>query len=308
MQTLRISLRAITGFAVALPALALTTPAIAQTDPVELPPLPTPVDAGPAAVEKALPTNLPRPTFETETTTGPDGIETITRTRRIERTTPYPESVDRERYVQQPGYAPYPGGPAAPTPVVFNREQWLDECRRRTDGRSEKEKGGIIGGLLGAVAGGIIGNRVASGERLAGTLIGAGTGGLAGLALGNVIGGGRKDDRYDCEAALDGYLAQPNTTFASRSIPSPGYTYPAYAPAYGYAPAYTGQYAYSAGCGCQQPQIAWVPVQTEQRQRVIVRETVREELVPGTRIIPPPPSPKLIEQQPAPLPVKMIKQ
>lgn len=299
-----------TGLAVALPALALAAPAIAQVDPVDLPPLPAPVNAGPAAVETSLPADLPRPTIETETTVGADGVETITRTRRIERPAPYPDTAQAGQYYQQTGYAPYPGGPVAPAPVVLDREQWIDECRRRTDGRSEKEKGGIIGGLLGAVAGGIIGNVVAgSGDGLAGTLIGAGTGGLGGLLLGGLIGGGKKNDRYDCEAALDGYLAQPNATFASRSIPAPAYAYPAY----GYAPAYTGQYAYSAGCGCQQPQVAWVPVQTQQRQRVIVRETVREELVPGTRVIPPAPRPikgpaPLPIKGAAPRPVKMIKQ
>lgn len=236
-----------TGLAVALPALALATPAIAQVDPVDLPPLPAPVNAEPAAVETALPADLPRPTFETETIVGADGVETITRTRRIERPAALPQTAEG---------APYPGGPVAFAPLALDREQWIDECRRRIDGRSRKKR-----------------------------------------------------DRYDCEAALDGYLAQPNATFASRTIPAPGYAYPAY----GYAPAYTGQYAYSAGCGCQQPQVAWVPVQTQQRQRVIVRETVREELVPGTRIIPPAPRPikgpaPLPIKGTAPRPVKMIKQ
>lgn len=310
MSKLRSSLRAITGVAVAVPALSLAAPAIAQA---ELPPVPAPVQAGPTEVRTVPPVPVapaPMPLgFEEETIIGPDGVETITRTRRIERSVRYPDTVQRERYVPQHNYAPYPGGPVAPAPVVFEREQWLQECRRRTSGRSEKEKGGIIGGLLGAVAGGILGNRIADGERLAGTLIGAGTGGLAGLLLGNLIGGGKKNDRYDCEAALDGYISQYGQPGAVRTIPYPaggyGYGYP------GYAPAYTGHYGYSSACGCQQPQVVWVPVQAQVRQRVIVRETVREERVPGTRIIPPAPSPKMIKSvprpAPAPRPVKMIK-
>lgn len=313
MPTLRPSLRAMTGLALAIPALSLAAPAMAQA---ELPPLPAPAQIGQVEVETVAPTataDLPRPSFDTQSTIGPDGVETITRTRRIERSVPYPETVKRGPFVQQHGYAPYPGAPAAPVGIVFEREQWLEECRRRTNGRSEKEKGGIIGGLLGAIAGGIIGNRVADGERLAGTLIGAGTGGLAGLLLGNIIGGGKKNDRYDCEAALDGYLAQYGQPGAARVIHGghPGYGYGhGYYP--GYAPAYTGHYGYSAACGCQQPLIAWVPVRTEVRQRVIVRETVREERIPGTRVIPPAPSPKLIKQAPrpvpAPRPTKLIKQ
>ncbi len=312
MSTLRSSLRAMTGLAVALPALSMAAPAMAQA---ELPPLPVPSQVGPTEVRTVPPVPVAptaRPLgYEEETIVGPDGVETITRTRRIERSVPYPGNVQRERYAPQQAYprhyAPYPGGPVGHAPVVFEREQWLQECRRRTSGRSEKEKGGIIGGLLGAVAGGIIGNRVADGERLAGTLIGAGTGGLAGLLLGNLIGGGKKNDRYDCEAALDGYISQYGQPGAARTIPYPagGYGYP------GYAPAYTGQYGYSAACGCQQPQVVWVPVQTEVRQRVIVRETVREERIPGSRYIPPAPSPKMIKQvprpAPAPRPVKMIK-
>jgi len=308
MPTLRSSLRAMTGLAVALPALSLAVPAMAQS---ELPPLPVPAQIEPVEVQSVPPiptANLPRPSFDTESTVGPDGVETITRTRRIERSTPYPNTVKRGPFIQQNayphGHTTYPGGPVGPAPVVFEREQWLEECRRRTSGRSEKERGGIIGSLLGAVAGGIIGNRVAgSGERLAGTLIGAGTGGLGGLLLGNLIGGGKKNDRYDCEAALDGYTSQYGQPGAARTVAYPG-GYP------GYAPAYTGHFGYSSACGCQQQQVVWVPIRTEVRQRVIVRETVREERIPGARIIPRP-SPKMIKQTPrpvpAPRPVKMIK-
>ena len=79
--------------------------------------------------------------------------------------------------------------------------------------------------------------------------------------------------------------------------------YPAY-PAYAYAPAYTYSYA-------PPQQIVYVPIRYEQQQRVVVRETVREEIyeVPGaTRVIEervPAPSPKMIKQ---PRPIKSIKQ
>ncbi|BDI59795.1 hypothetical protein [Qipengyuania nanhaisediminis] len=249
------------------------------------------------------------PTTEeyTETTVGADGVETITRTRRIERmghpaTSAHPAYPAATYY--QTAYAPAAG--------VFEREEWIAECEERTDGRGDREKGGIIGGLLGAIAGGIIGNRVADGERLAGTLIGVGAGGLAGGLLGSLIGGGR-DERgeYDCEAALDAYLSQHGqghampVRYAARSIPA---SYPAYAPAapaygygYSYAPAYNYGYTY------QPPQqVVYVPVRYEQPQRVIVRETVREETVPGAaRTIPAPP--RAAPPTPAPRQPRYIK-
>ncbi len=270
-------------------AAAMTLPAVAQAQAY-----PAPEPMSPAEVETLPPEYQTAPVTQesTETTVGPDGVEVITRTRRIERSAPYPG----EYQVQTAGPA-YPYAPAyAPTAAVFEREQWLEECDRRTNGRDDREKGGIIGTLLGAITGGIIGNRVAdAGDRLGGTLIGAGVGGLSGLILGNLIGGGRNDrGEYDCEAALDSYLSQygypgaPVTRVAARVIPAPAYGYaPAYAPpvqyGYGYAPAYSYTYA-------PPPQIVYVPVQYEQQQRVIVRETIREETVPGAaRVIPPPP-------------------
>ena len=282
--------RALSGIALAS-ALALSAGAQAQTY--------SPAPMSDAEVE-ALPAEYqtgPVTTETVETTVGVDGMETITRTRRIETRTPYPAAP----IGQQPGYGTpgYQYAGYAPASSVFEREQWVEECERRTSGRSNREKGGIIGGLLGAIAGGIIGNRVADGERLVGTLIGAGTGGLAGVVLGNLIGGGRDESgEYDCEAALDGYLSQygypgavPVQRYAVRSIPAP---YPAYAPPmqYGYAPAY--------GYSYQPPQqIVYVPVRYEQRQRVIVRETTRMETVPGAaREIPAPAT----EPRPAPEP------
>ncbi|MDY7096879.1 MAG: hypothetical protein SXU28_01950 [Pseudomonadota bacterium] len=315
MLNARNSIRTASGLALVSTALSMAAPAVAQDSMVKLPELPpvggtiarpgvtttttttTDVSTLPAEYRR-----LPVGEELSETTIGADGVETITRTRRIAArapATPVATQMPATQHYAHQGYYPVSYAPAA-APAVFSREQWLDECRRRTDGRSEREKGGIIGGLLGAIAGGIIGNRVADGERLAGTLIGAGTGGLAGLVLGNIIGGGKKNDRYDCEAALNGYMNQYGTQpvrVASRSIPAP-VAYPAYTyaqPTYAYAPAYT--YA-------QPQQVVLVPVQTQQQQRVLVRETVREEVIPGaTRSIPRAPSPKMIKQAPAPLPV-----
>lgn len=249
-----------------------------------------------------------------ETTIDANGVETVTRTRRIESAVPYqpaayPGAAPAQTQGHTPAYAPTGYAPAgyAPAATVFQRDQWLDECEARTNGRGNREKGGIIGGLLGAIAGGIIGNRVSDAERLGGTLIGAGVGGLGGLLIGSLIGGGR-DDRgnYDCEAALDSYLSQygygapyPAQRVASRSIPAPAYqAYPQPYPQQGYYPAPTYQsYGYTYA---PPQQIVYVPVEVQQQQRVIVRETVREELVPGAaRTIP---APRPIAQ-PLPRPV-----
>ena len=288
--------RTATAIGIATAVVALPAAASAQALPpmsdMEVQSLPPELQSGPVVEEF------------TETSVDENGVETITRTRRIESR--YPTTVE---YTQQaphaahnqtytPAYAPSHG--YAPAASVFQREQWIDECERRTNGRGDREKGGIIGSLLGAITGGIIGNRVADSERLGGTLIGAGVGGLGGLLLGNLIGGGRdRDGDYDCAAALDSYLSQygqpgyPVTRVASRTIPAPVYqapAYPAYAQPvqYSYAPAYSYTYA-------PPQQIVYVPVEYQQQQRVIVRETVREEVVPGaTRSIPAP--------QPVPVP------
>jgi len=165
-----------------------------------------------------------------------------------------------------------------PGPVVLERDGWINECNRRIDGRSEKDKAQLIGGLLGAIGGGILGNVLSDGNRLGGTLLGAGAGGLAGVGLGSLVGGGKKGGRYDCEAALDGYMAYYSHHGAIRAIP----------PGYGYA--HSGYYGYSEGCGCQQPQMVLVPIRHDVRQRVIVREETKEILVPG-KPVPHPPKP-----------------
>jgi len=142
-----------------------------------------------------------------------------------------------------------------------------------------------------------VGHEIAKvGDRTLGAVVGAGGGGLIGGLLGSLIGGGKKKDRYDCEAALDGYLSQygaPGARVAAREI---AYApYPA-APAYGYGYGYPANYGYSYA---PPPQMVMVPVRSEVQQQVVVRETVREETytVPGAaRVIPAPaPSPKMIK-------------
>ncbi len=258
----------------------------------------------------------------TETVIGEDGVETVITTRYITR---HGQTPTGHTGAVHGGYYP-----AAPHGAVFSREEWIAECRRRTDGLDGDGKGDVIGGLLGAVAGGIIGNRVADGNRLAGTLIGAGTGGLAGLAIGSLIDGDRDDD-YDCEDALDRYIEHYGDPSArSRVIPAHGYPHSyGYSYGYGYGAAHHGgHYGYAGGyypgCGCQ-AHITYIPVHYQQRQRVIVREEVTEQVIPG-KVIKLPPKvikqtkvikhPTKIVRQPTkvvpapsyrPAPVKMVK-
>ena len=364
MLSTRHTLHAAAGFA----ALALAVPAAAQD--ATLPPLPDLPPMGDSAIKapmpvstptttttrvrtlkpgmtsdeiKALPAQYRRLPVDEDVTTksvGADGVETITRTRRIvsaapvQTAAPPVPAAPATRYVQtyaQPAYAPvaypgaYPAGGYAPAaaPMVLNEESWIEECERRTRGRNRNDTGKIIGGLLGAIGGGVLGNRLWDSERLAGTLIGGGVGGLAGAVIGGLFGGGKKKDLYDCEAALNTYLEQYGQygapRVAARVIPAPAAAPVAY-PAYGYG--YAAQPTY------YQPAqtVVMVPVTTYQQQRVVVRETVREEtyevpaaartippappaprrVAPPTRV--PSPSPKLIKRVPAPAPSpKMIK-
>lgn len=280
-----------------LAALALVAlPAAAQGQNYDdLPPL----DA--AQVEQ-LPADLrtapvPARAPVTETVTVVDGVETVTRTRYI----PAPNAEPHAKgYIPQ-GYAPqyYPG--YATPPAVFEREQWIEECRRRTRGQSKDKTGLIIGGLLGAIGGGIAGYEIAgAGDRVLGTVLGVGGGGLIGGLLGSLFDGDKKKNLYDCEAALDSYLSAygaPGARIASREIAYPYPATPAYPYSYGYPQGYSYGYAYAPP-----PQVVLVPVRTEVQQQVVVRETTREETytVPGaSRVIPTPaprPSGKLIRQ------------
>lgn len=284
-----------------LAALALlAAPAAAQAqDYRDLPPLAPmgqnelrelPADMRSAPVP--APVTAIRPT---ETVTIVDGVETITRTRYINAPGVVPPGAPHQGYAPQyfpgQGYAPagYSYGYGA-APAVFERQQWIDECRRRTRGQSRDKTGLIIGGLLGAIGGGIAGYEIAgAGDRVLGTVLGVGGGGLIGGLLGSLFDGGRKKNLYDCEAALDSYLSAYGTPGASRVIAYPGH-------AYGYPQDYSYGYTYAPP-----PQVVLVPVRTEVQQQVVVRETVREEAytVPGaTRVITErAPSGKLIRQR-----------
>ncbi|WP_298306445.1 hypothetical protein [uncultured Erythrobacter sp.] len=293
-------------------ATALPSTAFAQDIMPDMPEVEVLSEAETRTLPVDLQTAPTRSAMDGEVSIGADGVETITRTRRITRAVPAADSanawVEREEYATpvhtrhySHAYAPAAYAPGA---QVFQREQWVAECERRTDGHRGRKKGGIIGGLLGAIAGGIIGNRLWDSERLAGTLIGVGAGGIGGALLGGLIGGGRNDrGEYDCEAALDAYLSQYShgaPRIAARTIPAPAPVYaapPVYAPpAYGYGYA-APQYYYAPP-----QQITYVPIDYQQRQRVIVRETVREEVIPGARReIPAPPPPR---PMPAPRPIK----
>lgn len=278
-----------------LAALALALPVAAQAqDYSDLPPLAPMSQAQVQQLPSDMRTAPVRAQVE-ETVTVVDGVETITRTRRID--SPRPATTDGHgRMVGLPSPAAYPQQayvPAYAAPAVFERQQWIDECHRRTRGQNRDDTGLIIGGLLGAIAGGFAGYEIAgAGDRVLGTVLGVGGGGLIGGLLGSLFDDD-DDDRYDCEAALDSYLSTygaPGARVASREI-----AYPAYG--YGYPAGYSYGYTYAPP-----PQMVLVPVRTEVQQQVVVRENVREEsyTVPGAiRVIPDPaprPSPKMIKQ------------
>lgn len=284
--------------ALPLAALALALPAMAQAqDYSSLPPL-TPLGADEVRTlppeYRTAPAAAQTMARTTETVTTADGVETITRTRRIEAPRPAPAMAQ--------GHAPqgytHTHAPAiayGPAPVVFERDQWIEECRRRTAGRSRNDTGTIIGGLLGAIAGGVAGYEIAgAGDRVLGSVLGVGGGGLIGGLIGSLFNGDKRKNLYDCEAALDSYLTQygaPGTRIASREIAYPA---PAYSYGYGYPAGYGYGYSYAPP-----PQMVMVPVRSEMQQQVVVRETVREETytVPGAvRTIPAQrPSPKMIK-------------
>jgi len=318
MLSLRSTLRTATGMA----ALILAVPAAAQSETLpdlpELPAVSTKTVAAPVTVVmskeeiRTLPReyqSMPVARDTSLSTLGEDGVETITRTRRIASSAPvqthHYQTSNRAHYPTH--HAPVAYHAPAYAPMVLDREQWIAECERRTTGHNNKKKGGIIGGLLGAIGGGFAGHEIAgAGDRLGGALIGGGLGGLAGILLGNLIAGDGDDDDYDCETVLNTYLEQyskHSAYYAHHAAPVAHY------PAYGYGYAQTHAY-YPA-----RQTVVIVPVTTYQQQRVIVRETVREEIVEvegATRTIPPAPrpvaqpspSPKLIKRAPSP---KIIK-
>lgn len=278
---------------VSLAALALAVPGAVQAQNyADLPPL-SPMTEAEVRTLPAEYRTAPVMVQTEETVTTIDGVETITRTRRIDAARPAPTSPDgyARGYPQYQTYAP------AYAPAVFEREQWIEECHRRTRGQDRDNTGAIIGGLLGAIAGGFAGYEIAGvGDRVLGTVLGVGGGGLIGGLLGSIFDGDDDEDRYDCDAALDSYLSHygaPGPRIASREIAYP-------APAYGYGYGYPANYSY--GYTYAPPaQVVMVPVRSEVQQQVVVRETERYETytVPGAvREIPAPrPSPKMIKNR-----------
>ncbi|WP_017663764.1 hypothetical protein [Porphyrobacter sp. AAP82] len=233
-------------------------PPLAPMGQNELRELPADMRAAPSAA----PVTAIRPT---ETLTIENGVETVTRTRYINAPGAMPPPPPHQGYAPQ-GY----GYGYAAAPAVFERGQWLDECRRRTRGQNRDNTGLIIGGLLGAIGGGLIGGLIGS------------------------LFDDDDDDRYDCDAALDAYLSHYGTPGASRQIGG-------YGDNYGYA--YPQSYAYAYA-----QQMVMVPVRTEVQQQVVVRETIREETytVPGSTRIITDPAPR---PAPGPRPTKkMLRQ
>lgn len=286
---------------VSIAALALALPAAVQAQNYADLPLLTPMSE---AELRTLPADMraaPAPAVtDMETVTTVDGVETITRTRRIDAPRPLPAApaAPQHAYAPPQGYAFAAPMAYAAAPAVFERQQWIDECHRRTRGQNRDDTGKIIGGLLGAIAGGFAGYEIAGvGDRVLGTVLGVGGGGLIGGLLGSLFDGD-DEDRYDCEAALDSYLTQygaPGTRIASREIAYPAQGY-GYGYGYGYPAAYSYGYTYAPP-----PQMVLVPVRTEVQQQVVVRETERFETytVPGAvREIPAQrPSPKMIKNR-----------
>jgi len=179
--------------------------------------------------------------------------------------------------------------------TLAEREAWLADCRVLMAGAGgyssyndyyrDDADGGLIGGLLGAVAGGFAGNRIADGDRLAGTLIGAGVGGIAGAVIGSLVDGDGGDRRESREI-------DANELYAAR-----------------YCEAYLRRYEMGGGTGFQA--MAYQPVMMVQtvaaaaphghvghRHGPECTTTVREEWVeverpapPARRVVPPRPQP-----------------
>ena len=112
-------------------------------------------------------------------------------------------------------------------------------------------------------------------------MLGAIAGGIAGLLLGGLLSGGGdkdEDEGFDCRAALDSHLSQYNGSAArgsaARSIPGPA---PAQAPQG--APVSAPGAGFPPPSGSQNPV---VPIEYQQQQQVVVRQTVREVSVPAS--------------------------
>ena len=194
------------------------------------------------------------------------------------------EWVTRDRYegVWQGSYdanaQPYAPGLAY---TASQRADWIEQCqanyvrssRRGNDGR-------ITGGVLGALAGGVIGNRVADGNRLAGTVIGAGLGGLAGAEIGDALADSDRrlleDAYFECETYLRNYEAQ------AASFVRPGYGPPGYAGAPVYWVKVPIHRVRRASCNCEPQQVV---------EEVIEEDVLVEHVVERRTIARPAPRP-----------------
>ena len=119
--------------------------------------------------------------------------------------------------------------------TLAQREAWLADCRvlmsraggyyDYNDYYRDDADSGLIGGLLGAAVGGFAGNRIADGDRLAGTVIGAGIGGIAGAVIGSIADGGSDDADVRKISANELYAARYCEAYLRRYEMSGGAPY-----------------------------------------------------------------------------------
>lgn len=128
-------------------------------------------------------------------------------------------------YVPGPGVYPSAGAYPPPPEADPRYRDMLEKCRG-----VERRHSGTTGAVIGGVVGGVVGNRIASGNRVLGTVGGAAVGALAGGAIGKSID---KNRQRECEEFFSSYAPPPGYGPAQ---PYPGvfpYGAPGYVP-YGY--------------------------------------------------------------------------
>lgn len=177
-----------------------------------------------------------------------------------------------EAYDRPVRYAP-PMPPQAPVAAQgYDRDAWLEQCYDHMNSARRGGDGGVIGGVIGAAAGGLLGNRIADGNRLAGTLIGAGVGGLAGAAVGSAAD--RTRSAREVRAYCADYLAQHEARYGGG----------VYGGNIGYTQPYAGQ-AYVGHAYYPGP-VQYVQVLIPIEQRAVVREYVEYVTEPVTTYAP----------------------
>ena len=268
--------RSITSACAAMVALAAAAPALAQPE----------MGYEDDAYEYAVPVEGADQVIYRDAPMQPDGGE---------YETPYWENSADPRWSEADAaayreHASYLGYAA---PMAYDRDEWVGRCYAevRAGDYDGADDGKAIGGVLGALAGGFVGNRVADGDRLAGTLIGGGIGALGGLAIGSAIDSStdEREIRRYCDSVYDrhyggyeqagadydgGYYAEGDHGYAYAAPQGHAYPYANYQHAYG---AYGYQYGY-AQTYVARP-VMLVPVLVAVPQRRVVREYVTEEVV-----------------------------